>query len=97
MSEMIERVARVLQARDFPELAWEDCDEASREEWRQEARAVIEAMRKPTEEMRRAFHNTSNCVLDEAGFAVPIWGRQWASSIDAALSPVSDEKGAHSE
>jgi hypothetical protein len=102
MSEMIERIARVLcdgnwDAASFKETASGDEPEEQREYWREKARAAIEAMREPTEEMLTA--GSPYCVDSLA----PDYksgredaGHCFRAMIDAALSPVSDEKGDHS-
>lgn len=44
----------------------------------------------PTEEMEIAFFSTKNCVLDDAGLAVPIWRKQY----DALLAAAPKQGGA---
>ncbi len=54
MSEMVERVAKALFASRrtiLPLARWDQLTDAGREQYRFEARAAIEAMRGPTEEM----------------------------------------------
>jgi hypothetical protein len=69
MSEMIERVARAIaKVHCDPSLLWDD--------YIDEARAAIEAMRRPTGEMAIAGRQTS---LYPA--------RTFAAMIDAALTP----------
>lgn len=84
MSEMIERVARGIWARRqqaYPDMAplpaWEDETEELREDVRAEARAAIEAMREPTQEMIDSCGN-GECAKWAQG--------AWASYIESALS-----------
>lgn len=76
MSEMIERVARAIaeskSARD-----WARMSEHGKDWWRDEARAAIEAMRKPTRAMIEAA-----ATVDR--YAEP--GEEWGPMINAALS-----------
>lgn len=51
MSEMVERVARAIQASRGPKENWERADPATRDLWLADARAAIAAMREPTESM----------------------------------------------
>ncbi len=54
MSEMVERVARAIQATRGPHENWDRATEATRNLWMADARAAIEAMREPTAEMLAA-------------------------------------------
>ncbi len=76
---MIERVARAINAEaEGPDgRGWNDEDLRTKANCRAEARAAIEAMREPTEEMLRS-------VL----LSREIAGQVWQAMIDAAL----DEK-----
>jgi len=81
MSEMIERVARAIFRADYPEegegseIAWE-----KRAHWYSEAaRAAIEAMREPTEEMSEAGNVPTYQWVDNTADDV------WSRMIDAAL------------
>lgn len=47
--------------------------------------AMVLVPREPTEAMKSAFHSTRNCVLDGAGFAVPIWSKQYEAMLEAAV------------
>jgi hypothetical protein len=72
MSEMIERVARVLHARDdYDGYTWHD--------YIPDARAAIAAMREPNEKMIDAGFKQQQIVLSK-----PVEGL-WQSMIDAAL------------
>jgi len=80
MGEMIERVAKALA-----DCALEPFDELSRSKYMGDARAVIEAMREPTEAMTAAAWDTLDwgppmAVKDEA-MPAPVW----RCMIDAAL------------
>ena len=70
---MVERVARAIAEAHDEE--WARLPEAVRDHYRTQGRAAIEAMREPTEDMRRALANTPGR-----------WGpHSWGSVIDAAL------------
>ena len=71
MSEMIERVAKAI-LKAYSEDPWEDLNKHWREVYTTEARAAIEAMRKPTEAMI-LNSNTHSCLSI------------WQSMIDEAL------------
>jgi hypothetical protein len=72
MSEMIERVARVLHARDdYDGYTWHD--------YIPDARAAIAAMREPTDRM---VHVGTMANLRQDGFFM---GGIWKNMIDAAL------------
>jgi hypothetical protein len=75
MSEMVERVARAI-ARANNGDDFDRVDEAVRELYRDEARAAIEAMREPSEEMLRPYR------FGEARAAVK---SDWQTMIAAAL------------
>ena len=55
MTTMIERVARAI-CDATGEFSWDEEDEITRSEFRNEAIAAIEAMREPTEAMIEAGH-----------------------------------------
>lgn len=67
MSEMIERVAKALGGGD-----WDSCPN-DRPRWREDARAAIEAMREPTEEM-----------IEAANECEASWKSIWPAMLDAA-------------
>ena len=73
MSEMIERVAAAI--RDAEQMHWNDM-----------ARAAIEAMREPTDEMRAAVENDASIQhgLDDCN-QHDIPDEAWRLMIDAAL------------
>lgn len=75
MSEMVERVARALQAAS-------EGDASEWTQWVREARAAIEAMREATTEMARAASDPYTEGRDE------YWLRDeaWPAMIDAALT-----------
>lgn len=88
MNEMIERVARVIAPEAFDRTAFDArADyftkpgdfEAGQERARAKARAVIEAMREPTEAMMGALAHVAGCIhMPEPG---------WRAAIDEALKP----------
>lgn len=74
MSEKVEQVARIIYERTHaPSLRWEDSEHQPA--WRLAARAVIEAMREPTEAMTKAGNA---CV-------------EWANGADDAWEAMIDE------
>lgn len=77
MSEMVERVANAIQEasdHDLPFWLAENC-----------ARAAIEEMREPTEEMKQAG---SAFVYEAWGDGPTIAREAWQANIDAALGKV---------
>jgi len=54
MSEKVDQVAKALVAREYAYDAWNEINEAAREDYRQDARAAIAAMREPTDDMLTA-------------------------------------------
>jgi hypothetical protein len=78
MTEMVERVAALLSRQkgghNLPPDFWNNIRPETREIYRAQARAIIKAMREPSEEMMEA------CYPDED--AKPIW----QDMIDAALA-----------
>lgn len=82
MSEMVERVARAICKARFSnggnadDDGWDDAPEKFKDEYLAEARAVIEAMREPTNAMMLAAHQLEHPVFDDI----------WETMIDAALS-----------
>jgi hypothetical protein len=86
---MIERVARALHSRVDDRL-WTDPRVAmlERDEWRDLARAAIEAMREPTEAMVDRFVSRALCVSVHGDGGWSAYAReQWQAMIDAALVP----------
>jgi len=88
MTDMIERVARAMAAKDSgPEgselfgIHWDEFGDG----YVESARAAIEAMREPTEEMERLGTITlDTCLIDDpCGRAAE---HVWADMIQAALS-----------
>ena len=73
MSEIVERVARVLRAIDFT---------VGSPNYSQVAHALIEAMREPTEAMKAVYGDADT---DEWREAMP--EDVWQAMIDAALRP----------
>ncbi len=73
MSEMIERVAAA--------MVEVDGDYTVMEHHRRRARAAIEAMREPTDEMQEAIAAVPHGDLDQAAGGVELW----RTAIDAAL------------
>jgi hypothetical protein len=83
MSEIVERAARAcyeaLGGADPQATPWPDLRERDKDGFRNQVRVTIDAIREPTEEMRRAFY-----LLDEARSPTScIEG--WQAMIDAAL------------
>jgi hypothetical protein len=80
MSEMIDRVARVVAEKQG--IVFDALPEFYREIWREKARSAIEAMREPTVPMLVA----AGKVLAEDEYAPPSDRRMtWGAMIDAAL------------
>lgn len=77
MSEMVERVARAIQATRGPRENWDRVTPATRDLWMADARAAIEAMREPTEAMTDAGWRR----IEERDDAA----ENWRMMIDAAL------------
>lgn len=93
MSEMIERVARALfeewltkegvireQAQNGPYPPWERQGEMGHRPWLQSARAAINAMREPTDDMWSAMRLANLNIA--GGYGGP---SGWEAAIDAAL------------
>ena len=82
MSEMVERVARAIRAVMTPEAhpAFDDMGPTLRDLYASYARAAIEAMREPTEDMFGAW-----LVVQESSEALQ-WDACWRAMIDAALT-----------
>jgi hypothetical protein len=74
--DMVEKVARAMA--ENAGFAWEYCAQS---QWKSDARAGIEAMREPTEEML-AGANAKLEESDRAGFTISEW---YSAMIDAAL------------
>jgi len=81
MTDMIERVARAIHARSDHASLWSELDGYSKIEYREDARAAIEAMREPTEEMVNGLRITRECDSTAALWAPHIW----RTMIDTAL------------
>lgn len=81
--EMVERVARRLWHLKYG-TNWDDYHEDARAEFRQQARAAIEAMREPTETMIAAAW-TERSSLDEAPTPGATFKLLWQAMIDEAL------------
>jgi hypothetical protein len=73
VSEMIERVARAIAEQNHGLTTWD--------EWIDEARAAIKAMREPTEAMMNGLRITRECDSTAALWAPIVW----RTMIDAAL------------
>ncbi len=80
MSEMIERVAKAQAG-----ARWDLFDDEHKDAARDLARAAIEAMREPTEEMKEAG---SDFVYEAWGDGKTIAREAWQANIDAALGKV---------
>lgn len=88
MSNMVEKVARAINDALVPRFGaqnWQAIDENARNSFREQARAAIEAMREPTEEMLQAGTNavddgeTYSCRAKAEG--------AYYDMLSAALSP----------
>ncbi len=80
MSEMVERVAKVLASRNSDaKWTW----------YLNDARAVIEAMREPTEAMCKAQGTNNLGSPDNVSGYLDCWSADdvWRAMIDAALKP----------
>ena len=95
MSEMIERIARILHGQDSEMPYGEDdlpppasgypSDKPCWTLYLDHAREILEAMREPTAEMRQAYFEASGDRFQDNG---------WERAISAALSqPLSKEEG----
>lgn len=81
MTSMIERVARAIAS------GWEEGSfEKDPQRWREDARAVIKAMREPSREIKSAIFDALPEPLHIETSAVGIWEK----AIDAALAEESD-------
>jgi hypothetical protein len=80
MSEMIERVARVLYERSVASLTWDNIHAASQESWRDLARAALEELRNPTEAMIEASNREWDGRMSHRSAGA------WQAMIDAALA-----------
>ena len=81
MSEMIERVARTLQAHDDAFAEGEPTDPC----FLIEARAVLDAMRDPTEAMVDAANAKDRHIRKTCNGVRAGWDDGWQAMIDAAL------------
>ena len=91
MSEMVERVARAIAAKDLRDDLWdfmpEDGDDdviICKNNYRPAARAAIEAMREPTKEMLSAAWATG-CTGDNGGNERADIEDEWPAMIEEAL------------
>lgn len=85
MTEMVDRVARAMFDQDHDE-GWDRGEAATKQIYLNNARAAIEAMREPTEEMVDAAHTAQRW---SEGFGPDIGKVQdqlkWQAMIDVAL------------
>ncbi len=84
MSEMIERVAKALYLWQEGKSDWDAAEPESKEDAREAARAAIEAMREPTEDMKQCseeIHWNYSCHVC-GGLT-----EGWHKMIDHALTP----------
>ncbi len=82
MTEMIERVAKVMWETSHVGQAWGNCSPVQAAIYREDARAAIEAMREPTQEMKLAAYKAWTIrVANDADI-----GKIWQAMIDAALT-----------
>lgn len=79
MSEMVERVARAIWASTEPHSPWDDLPERWKETNLAEARAAIEAMRKPTTGIVIEIAASLVCADEMTA------GMVWDAVIDEAL------------
>jgi hypothetical protein len=75
---MIERVAAAICG----EASWSASSDSQKENFRGQAHDAIEAMREPTEIMKRE----GRLALDMTHPDPNLWGSEWAAMIDAALA-----------
>ena len=81
MADMVERVARAMA--ENAGFAWENCAQS---QWRSDARAAIEAMKEPTDEMAdRAYACATTDLASKDDFKSH-YRDVWQSMIDAALT-----------
>jgi hypothetical protein len=92
MSDMVEKVARALwnaesvRATDRPRrVEWAEESEKTQENWRHMARAAIEALREPTEEMCNDGWDVGRDMVASYGFAIGGETPIWQAMIDTAL------------
>lgn len=80
MNEMIERAAKAAfeVSKSYSRLGWMECSEQFQETKRREARAMIEALREPTEAMVEASYDVGPLSSKIA----------WQAMIDSILEPV---------
>ena len=96
--DMIERVARAIYAESYRRCCNGESPAPDDESWESyigEARAAIEAMRKPTEEMREAGFASIEIVETSYGAGIPLSAPEkvWSAMIDAALARTQDREG----
>ena len=84
MDSMVERVAKAICAAEtggpFEGGVWEEYSTGQHKEWREAARAAIEAMMEPTFEIIQAGMNTKDNGDGQ------LHRRKWRAMIQAALS-----------
>ena len=94
--DMVERVARALYAirmelaegANLPQYTWETERNPYREHCLREARAAIEAMRKPTDDMAQAGFAADAFRTQDIRLNVDFEPKAvWRAMIDAALTP----------
>ncbi len=83
MTDKLEEVARAICAEQG--RSWGAADASAHDRWRDLARAAIEAMREPTDEMCAAADSLD--VVNKGVLITPTPYRAWQAMIDAALSP----------
>ncbi len=91
MTDMVERVARAMfydTNRDYPAYSFHAADETTQATYISNARAAIEAMREPTEDMEIAGDTETGWDKHE----MPHPARNsWQAMIDAALNEGTDK------
>ena len=78
MTDKIEQVARAIQ-KEHSSVEWRTLNDFAKDAWHRDARAAIEAMREPTEEMAQAGYQVAHGTYSDEGEIV------WRAMIDAAL------------
>lgn len=91
MNDMIERVAEALWSADAERChskrrePWSDVSESVKDDWRFNARAAIQAMREPTDEMVSSGQSAGQSVQPTYLTAESTIER-WQAMVDTALS-----------
>ena len=89
MSEMVERVARAIQATRGPLQNWDRVPQEVRALWLADARAAIAALRGPTEAMIRAALAANAWQADGSARGMDNirkkYRERWNAMLDAAL------------